>query len=110
MARNLRTFAVQTRNPAPEAGNESCGDTPAHWRSALEWVLSGLLGLLVYTLRAVRKRDAARASAAHLRNLPTEPEAGPRPAPDGSRPGGGTTASILQPGPRVLRIREESDR
>lgn len=89
----------------------------------MEWVLSGLLGVLMYTLRAVRKRDAARASAARLRNVPTEAEAGASPAgkretaaPERDAPGGesrtraGKTASILQPGPRVFRIREESDR
>jgi hypothetical protein len=90
----------------------------------VEWVLSGLLGVLVYTLRAMRKRDAAQASAARLRNLPREegevalatpgdPERGTPvagPSVDGSRSGPGPAAPILQPRPRVLRIREESDR
>lgn len=90
----------------------------------MEWVLSGLLGVLVYTLRAMRKRDAAHASAARLRNLPRESEEAVHatsgrpesstpvdgPSADGTRPGPGPATSILQPGPRVLRIREEPDR
>ena len=85
----------------------------------MEWVLSGLLGVLVYILRAVRKRDAARDTAARLRNLEGEAAAArqcpPGTAPDGDgsdepRPDVRQTASILQPGPRVLRIREEPDR
>ena len=102
-----------------EVGTAFGAENPAHWRPALEWVLSGLLGVLVYILRAVRKRDAARDTAARLRNLEGEAAAARQcetgAAPDGAgsddpRRDARQTASLLQPGPRVLRIREEPDR
>lgn len=94
----------------------------------MEWVLSGLLVVLVYMFCITRRRDAARATAASLRNAARRAVDGPDapfgvPDTQATAPAGTRTdaaagpplapqpgASVLQPRPRVLRIREKPDR